>query len=295
MSAKGIWGAQQVPLWAFGTFLLAGVTTPLAAPPADSAPLSAPSPLTVTLVANEGFLLAADGRKVLIDALFTGPTDGLQVPPPEIVERIRAGRAPFDGVDLVLVTHHHPDHFDAETVLGFLERNPGASLVAPMSAVASLAEQAARFAKVEPRVVPVEPARPDRSIEVNGVPVRPISVGHSGDDQAGVQNVMYVFTLGGRTIFHEGDATVDPQAFTSVAGPEGVDFAFLHAWFLMSPDGNRILSDSVRPHTIFVMHIPLRLREDAVEKMEMLRRTFPSLIYLKEPLDSWAEPKPSPR
>jgi L-ascorbate metabolism protein UlaG (beta-lactamase superfamily) len=267
--------------------LLPGLAALSAVPPVPPATLPASAPLTVTLVANEGFLVEGGGRKVLIDALFTGPAEGLQVPPPAVLDRLRGGRTPFDGVDLVLVTHHHPDHFDAALVLAFLEGSARAHLVAPPSAVGEMAKDTARYAKVRDRVVVADSARGGRPVNVNGIPVRPIRVSHSGDDQAGVDNVMYVFSLGGRTFFHEGDATDDPRAFASVAGPEGVDIAFLHGWFLMAPDGNRILRDSVRPRTIFVMHVPLRLREDAVGKMEMLRSDFPGLVYLKEPLDSW--------
>ena len=48
------------------------------------------------------------------------------------------GAAPFDGVDLVLVTHNHPDHFDARLAVRYLEDLPDPLLLAPADAVAEM-------------------------------------------------------------------------------------------------------------------------------------------------------------
>jgi L-ascorbate metabolism protein UlaG (beta-lactamase superfamily) len=55
----------------------------------------------------------AGDRKILIDALFDRPNPAYRAPSPDTIDRMVNGIAPFDGVTAALVTHNHPDHFDA--------------------------------------------------------------------------------------------------------------------------------------------------------------------------------------
>ncbi len=55
---------------------------------------------SVTYVANEGFLVEAAGKKVLIDALFDAGFDRYLAPTPELLEQLAGARGPFAGVDL---------------------------------------------------------------------------------------------------------------------------------------------------------------------------------------------------
>jgi glyoxylase-like metal-dependent hydrolase (beta-lactamase superfamily II) len=69
-------------------------------------------------------LAAAGDLKVLVDALFDKPNPEYRAPAPEVLEKIMKGATPFDGVDLVLVTHNHPDHFEARLAVRYLETLP---------------------------------------------------------------------------------------------------------------------------------------------------------------------------
>jgi L-ascorbate metabolism protein UlaG (beta-lactamase superfamily) len=80
--------------------------------PTDNAP-------QITYVANEGFLIQAGGKKVLVDALFEGTKDYL-APSQELLTRMTEGSGPFADVDILLVTHPHDDHFNPKLVVGFL-------------------------------------------------------------------------------------------------------------------------------------------------------------------------------
>ncbi len=75
----------------------------------DTPPLA----VSVTYLANEGFLLAAGPLQVLIDGLFDDGIDGYPAVPEAIRQRLEAGSGPWAVIDLVLATHHHGDHFDA--------------------------------------------------------------------------------------------------------------------------------------------------------------------------------------
>ncbi len=56
-------------------------------------------------------------------------------PPGRILQQAIDGEPPFDGVDLLLITHDHPDHYSPELVLTFMQNNPETMLVSSKSVV----------------------------------------------------------------------------------------------------------------------------------------------------------------
>ena len=78
-------------------------------------------PLTVTYVANEGFLIACDSHKILIDALFGNfKDDAYYIPSDSTAALMSEAGPPFDNIDLIAVTHAHLDHFTPEIVTAHL-------------------------------------------------------------------------------------------------------------------------------------------------------------------------------
>ena len=96
-------------------------TTPDPVATTDSA-VEAILPLELTFLANEGFLIRSGETKVLIDAFVEKPVSVYAALPPEVRERMLACEAPFDGIDLALATHAHPDHFQASLACRFLSK-----------------------------------------------------------------------------------------------------------------------------------------------------------------------------
>jgi len=146
--------------------LTIGVTRPISAARADGPPQTAPPAarpaLVLTHVANSGVLVATGDRKILIDALFDLPNPAYRAPSPDTIDRMVNGTAPFDGVTAALVTHNHPDHFDARVALRLLEGHRAAVLVAPGDAVAAMRSVAADWPQVASRVVAIEGPAGDR-------------------------------------------------------------------------------------------------------------------------------------
>ena len=86
----------------------------------------------ITYIANEGFLIEVGSRKILIDAIFDEPSISFaHVPDEGTLSLIQTSKAPFDGIDLLLVTHAHYDHFSAVPMLEHLEGNPSGVLIGP--------------------------------------------------------------------------------------------------------------------------------------------------------------------
>ncbi len=171
--------------------------------------------LEVTYVANEGFLISSAGRKIMIDAVFKAETDWCVTPSDSTLERMIKGEAPFDGVSLILFTHHHIDHFSAPLTAGVVKANPGARAVLTGQTLDLLAKEGG-FPAVRDRVIALSP-RPGavEKISFGGIDVSVLGMRHSpfreedgSDRHAGVQHNGYLITIGGKTILHLGDARV---------------------------------------------------------------------------------------
>ncbi|MEV5003404.1 MBL fold metallo-hydrolase [Nocardioides sp. LML1-1-1.1] len=135
-------------------------------------------------------------------------------------------RESVEGVDAVLVTHEHPDHYDADKLR---------ATDAPIYTIAAVAAQIRESAPdVAERVTVVAP---DQTWTVGGIGVRAIGELHAviHPDLPRFHNSGYVLTLGEQSVFHPGDALTVPGVpvdvlLTPVCAPwmrlsEGIDFA----------------------------------------------------------------------
>jgi L-ascorbate metabolism protein UlaG (beta-lactamase superfamily) len=237
-------------------------------------------PLALTYIANEGVLVSSGNVKVLIDALFDKPNKEYRAPSQEVLDKIMKGEPPFDGVDLVLVTHNHPDHFDASLAVRYMETVPGPMLLAPADAVAEM-RKAADWTKIETRVVSLD-------IKVGGkerrdlkrIPVTAFRTLHSGDRESPM-NVMFLFELNGWRVFHEGDSTGKTDVYHDLGlGSVPVDLALVHYWFPLDPNCARFLQDVLKPDHIALMHLPIRLESDAPGKIDQVRTYYKDIFLL---------------
>ncbi|MFC5728955.1 MULTISPECIES: MBL fold metallo-hydrolase [Nocardioides] len=135
-------------------------------------------------------------------------------------------REALDGVDAVLITHEHDDHYDPENL-----RATDAPIYTIGAVAARIREGAADLAE---RVTVV---RPDEAWSVGDVAIRAIGELHAviHPDLPRFNNSGYLMTLGRTTVFHPGDALTGPGVpvdvlLAPVSAPwmkvsEGIDFA----------------------------------------------------------------------
>ena len=170
-------------------------------------------PLALTYVANSGVLAASGEVKVLIDALFDRPNPEYRAPAPDVLDKVVKGTAPFDGVDVALVTHNHPDHFDARVAVRFMETSGDAVLLAPADAVAEMRSVATDWARIGPRVLSIDVKIGERlTRDVRQVAVTAIRTQHSGNRDLPA-NLMYLLEFGGWRVFHEGDSPGNTEEY----------------------------------------------------------------------------------
>jgi len=241
--------------------------TPGCKPPPANEEIEEPQTIEITHIANAGFLITSGHHKVLIDAVF-GPAadDGAweTYPPAELLESMVQGEPPFAGIDVILVTHNHRDHFQATIVLELLEQQPLVRLVATEQTMAQL-QSSDRYVAVADRVSYL-PLAESRQISLGGITVTAIPTRHSFADPA--RNNMYLVDLEGARIFHEGDAERDPAVLSSLGlGQQQIDIAFLHPWRVLQPDGRDGTIKHLAPSRIVVMHVGTELAAAIQEQL----------------------------
>ncbi len=221
-----------------------------------------PAPLTVTYVANTGFLIECGGKKILIDALFGGfEADWCHIPPGSIVDIMTAARPPFDDIDIIAVTHAHTDHFNPRMVMDHLMNNRRGILVCPAQAAQAL-ETDPRYGEVKDRIRIMSPPRDSSAVlTIRGVTVKALGTPHlhSADSQRDVEHMEFLFTVGGRTIFHSGDGEMnDVRRYQAYGfGEKPIDLAFVCWW----DAGERltfrqkIIHDIIRPKRVILTHM----------------------------------------
>jgi L-ascorbate metabolism protein UlaG (beta-lactamase superfamily) len=273
MSATGTRVAVMV-----GTFAVAGLC--LRAAPGIAAGQQARL-LAMTYVANMGIMASSGDVKILVDALFDRPNPEYRAPAPDVLEQMVRGAAPFDGLMAALVTHNHPDHFDARVAVRFLESRRDAVLVAPADAAAEVRKAAAKWAALAPRVVSIDLKVGERvTRDVKGINVTAIRTLHSGNRESPM-NLMYLIAFNGRRLFHEGDSPGDTREYERLGlGRERIDLALVHFWFALDPDCARFLQEVLKPDHVALGHLPIRLEGDAPAKIDAVRESYKDLFLL---------------
>ena len=208
---------------------------------------TAGSELAITYVKNAGFLIESGDRKILIDALFEG--FGQPLVSSSLRARMEQAEAPFDGVDLVLVTHTHADHFDPDIVGAHLQNNPQAALVSTAQGARIIRQTFSTLDGLEERVHSVHlSAGTSQELDVDGFPLRILEISHG--EGADVRNHGYVFEIGGYKLFHTGDIGGLEYLQGYDLPAEQIDFAFVPWFFVADPENHVVLEDIQARHYV---------------------------------------------
>jgi L-ascorbate metabolism protein UlaG (beta-lactamase superfamily) len=265
-----------------GLALLLGLQLGLEAPGVAQTPESVAPALTVTYLANEGVLLEGGGKRVAIDALHRpyGPPGEYLHLSTEERRKFEAAEPPYDGLDLLLVTHVHRDHFHPEAVGAYLAANPGTTLVSSQQVVESVKEGYGK-PEVEPRMREVTPAAGEKvSHQEVGVPLTLFGMPHGNQRFQWIQNLGYLVEIGGKKILHIGDADMAPRNFEPFRLPDQkIDLALIPAWYFLYPEGQYALRKLIGAEKLVAIHVP---PARAGQYEEAIRGYFPEAVVFRE-------------
>jgi L-ascorbate metabolism protein UlaG (beta-lactamase superfamily) len=191
----------------------------------------------ITLIGNEGFRIRAGGVEIYIDP-FYHPIRGV------------AGAPALRGkdvtkADLILVTHAHPDHFDATEIAEVASRTR-AIVVGPRAAVQALAGKvpAAALREMEPAVAPSgEPARTVK-LELPFAAIQAFRTFHATGHNS------YLIEFAGVRFFHDGDNEDTTRISISALGR--IDALLIGPW---QGSGWVEFIEKLAPARYFMMHL----------------------------------------
>ena len=178
--------------------------------------------VAVSWLGQAGFVVRAGETVALVDP-FLSPYRGR-------VYESSLAPAEATGIDLVLITHEHIDHFDAEAAPAIAAASPGALFVVPTPIVDMVTEVG-----VSPdRVIGAQPG--DR-LDLAGFAIHPVPARHGitmddaygfGEELSGglVRFLGYVVDAGGVRLYHAGD-TIHYAGMETQLADMHIDLAML--------------------------------------------------------------------
>jgi L-ascorbate metabolism protein UlaG (beta-lactamase superfamily) len=213
--------------------------------------------LEITYIANEGVLITAGDKQVLIDGLHREYQRGYAFLPAPQRELIETAKAPFDNIDLILVSHQHLDHFHPESVGLHLQHNQGAALVSSQQVIDEVEKKFKDYQAIKARVTGATPPLKTRmTLKAAGIEVEFLGLGHGTERHASIQNLGHVIKLGGKKLLHVGDADTSVEIFQQFnLDEEGIDIAFLPVWFLLGEAGQTVIREHIKPKQIIAVHV----------------------------------------
>jgi len=258
--------------------------------------------IQVNYIANDGFLIQVNNKRVLVDALFGNKDFSFAERPDEkLLNEIINGKADFAQIDLACASHSHIDHFYAPFVSEFLNNHPETKWISTAQANEELEDLLSKesLSNVE-TIVPAQGVRVDTSI--NGIDLSVFRIMHGPyytedpesegrvNKHAKVENVGFLFNIDEIKIFHGGDANYlsrfDIEDYQ--LKDEEIDLVMLGRGFLTGFDetaANNIVNLFNPKHIVF-MHVIDANNAQYQKGIEMLRAHFPNIHLFSESRES---------
>ncbi|HPS13764.1 MAG TPA: MBL fold metallo-hydrolase, partial [Prolixibacteraceae bacterium] len=249
--------------------------------------------LNMTYLGNCGFLYESGKDKVIIDPFGTEFGNYFQLPSENTKENIIAGKAPFDKVDLLLITHIHGDHFNAKLTEYFLLNNSNAKMICPRQVYNQLKDSCSNFAQIESRIIsPDLSFNESKQIKINGLTVQAIRMQHGTDrnldgihysdytEYEKTENLGYVINFNNKRVFHQGDGClrINKKAVEKIDGT--IDVAYL-GYFDWDAASLNILKNELKAKNVIFMHGTIPGQEQKSEEFKKIASQL--LFFDKEP------------
>lgn len=202
-------------------------------------------PLQITNLYNAGLLIRHRGAGYLIDALFDKGLPGLSAPPPGLLEALLTGEGEFTGIDYVLTSHSHGDHYSPNLTARYLRGRPLRGVFLP---------HGARLPETEaPLLDPGSEAI--CSFAVPNGRITAFSTRHLGAQYRDVAHYSFLLELGGRSVFVAADAGAQDNDFIRLLSHASPEIFFVTPLFPAHSTGRAALRE-LHPRRVGVYHIP---------------------------------------
>ena len=239
--------------------------------------------IDVTYVGNSGFLIEIGDNKILIDALFKGFKGAYNLPQ-EIQSKLSLAQAPFNDVDLILVTHAHGDHINPDMVRQHMQNNPKAIF-------ASTKQMIDAYKDTTDRCIGFNPTEEKSDIKViDGINIEAFYLPHGSDSR--IINIGFLISVDGVTIFQTGDVDFDQFTFEKFRAfnlPEKkIDLLFIQHYYLRGDSlSDKFIKEAISAKYILPIHYHFTT-PPFDEKI--ISQNYPDAILFNNELESWQMP-----
>lgn len=214
--------------------------------------------VTVTYIANDGYLFSDGTHKIIVDCMFQQTSHKWYGPLRSVREKMVAGEKPFDDIDAIIVTHAHSDHFEPDLVGEYLSRFQS-TLIAPPQAV----ERLSGPVKGNILAAPAEYYQ-SRELKVGELKITVQTLYHVGGNRR-AQNMVVHIDFNGLTILHAGDANLDDLYNASF--PE-TDIVMLSFWQGFDNEIMEKIKKNLNPKHVIFKHTPYKDIAETDQKIE---------------------------
>lgn len=209
---------------------------------------------TLTYIANAGVLLRINNKKILIDGLCASEIPLFKNTQPDIYEKLIAGVPPYDNIDLMLITHNHSDHFDAEMCGNFLKQSPNTFVIANSDVISRIKDYVCKenwesLIELQPKTYCRE------KIKVKDIVIEAISMLHDGHNYSDVNNLAFLIECG-KKVLHLGDAAFVKENSEALKLEDGIDLLIANFPWVCLPAARKIIKENIKPQKLAIVHLP---------------------------------------
>ena len=234
--------------------------------------LAHPEPGEATYLANEAVMVVSGDQKLLFDPFYAETFDIYRQVPEPIRSDMLAGNGVFQGVDAIVVSHAHADHFAADVMRAYMTDHPEVRLYAPGQAVAMMDALGDIPDAIRERITEINLEYGDDPIRIDegGLTLEVVRIPHAGwpaEERAVVQNYVFRVSAGKDTVMHMGDA--DPRMLHFAPYEDHwkarrTDLAMPPYWFYFDKTGREILDEVINAEDSVGVHVPVEVPRELI-------------------------------
>ena len=232
---------------------------------------------SIRYIANEGVLIRAREKQILIDGLHREYKPAYTFPPPDLQKLLETAQKPYDKINLLLASHVHLDHFHPESIALYLKNNPRAVFASSEQTVGEIAKNFADYEKIKSQIKAITHEwKKTSEYNQDGIKIRFLGLRHTNAQHISIQNFGHLIEIGDKKLLHIGDADMTAENFAAFnLAKENIDVAFIPYWFLLSENGRKLVKEQVNPKQIIAVHIS---PNDAQEVSDQLNKVSPETV-----------------
>ena len=215
-------------------------------------------------IGNEGVLVSHGDLKVLFDAFYDSSYGTYVLVDSPTQSAMMAGTSPYDGVDALIISHVHGDHFSPAPTLAYLRAQSAVHLYGSaqvVDALVKLVGEADTEIASRLHALNLKPGDASVTLSLGDIEIEAIAVPHSGGARhAAVTNLLFRVGLDDfPVVMHMGDAdTIDAEFARqqTFLDRKHTHTAFVPYWFLGLERGEAILDERIKPDKVIGIHVP---------------------------------------